>query len=322
MKISSRYPTTLVARRGPHQLSPLDSPDASARVTVAVAASPTAAIVAASPEAVTDDDLLSCVRAAAEHLATANEAEPAERRCIRADGAPIWMRVSAAPARGDDGEPLYLVAHVEDVTARREAEEARERSDMVFRALFANSNVGLNIIDSDGTCVTANQAFREILGYTEQELQQLTFLDVTHSADVVANVSLRTWYLAEDSGFRVEKRYVKKDGSAVWTELSGAPLRDAGGRARSIGLVVDITGRRRAEAALEESARMLATAQALGGLGGWSSVRASVEAEPQIWWSPERGRSSGSTRSATCPRSHARQRVPHRATRRRGALGA
>ena len=158
MKISSRYPTTLIARRGPHQLSPLDSPDASARVSVTVAASPTAAIVAASPEAVTDDDLLSCVRAAAEHLATANEAEPAERRCIRAGGAPIWMRVSAAPARGDDGEPLYLVAHVEDVTARREAEEARERSDMVFRALFANSNVGLNIIDSDGPRLRSRRA--------------------------------------------------------------------------------------------------------------------------------------------------------------------
>lgn len=258
-------------------------------VFCAIAGRERTAIVAASPESVTDDDLLSCVRAAADHLATDDDAEPVERRCIRADGAPIWIRVSAAPAHGDDGETLYLVAHVEDVTARREAEEARERSDMLFRALFANSNVGLNILDSHGTSVTANQAFQEILGYTEQELQQLTFLDVTHPADVVANVSLRTRHLAEGSGFRMEKRYVKKDGSTVWTELSGAPLRDAAGRAHSIGVVVDITERRRAEAALEESARMLATAQALGGLGGWSSFRASAEAEPQIWWSPEMG---------------------------------
>ena len=117
------------------------------------------AIVAASAEEVADDDLLSCVRAAAERLAAGGKNRPVQRRCVCADGTPIWIRVSSAPARSDGGEALYLVVHVEDVTCQREAEQARERSDLMFGALFANTNAGMCVVDEECRFVATNEAY-------------------------------------------------------------------------------------------------------------------------------------------------------------------
>lgn len=244
------------------------------------------AIVAASSEEVADDDLLSCVRAAAERLTAGADDRPVQRRCIRADGTPIWIRVSAAPARNDGGESLYMVVHVEDVTGKLEAELARERSELLFGALFTSTNVGMCIVDSDGRFVETNQAYEEIVGYSGDELKRMSFVDVTHPDDVAANLSLFSGQIERDAGYRLEKRYVRKDGSIVWVELSGAPLRDRDGHL-VIGAVVDITERKKVAAALEESARILATTRTISGLGSWVATRATPDSPSEISWSDE-----------------------------------
>lgn len=245
------------------------------------------AVVAATPAQVAADELLSCVRDAALRVVPGGSCEPLERRCLRVDGTQVWMRVSASAALDDAGEPLYLVAHVEDVTARREAEEAQARSDALFTAIFNSTNVGMCIVDMDGAFVKTNRAYQEILGYTGDELGGLRFQDVTHPDDIEPNVSLHTQRLREDSSYRMEKRCLRKDGTEVWTELSGAPLHDVPGPELSVGAIVDITERKRAAAALAESARTLETARSIAGLGSWVGTRASTDADPVLTWSPE-----------------------------------
>ena len=251
------------------------------------------AIVAATAQEIADDDLLSCVRAAALTAATAGVAAdgglppPVERRAVRADGTPVWVSVGAAPALEERGDVAYLVVHVEDVTARREAEAAQARSDALLSALFDSTNVGMCIVDAQGRFKATNRAYQEILGYTGEELAQLRFHDVSHPDELQQNVSLRSRRLAEGAGYRMEKRYVRKDGSVVWTELSGAPLELPGEEPLAIGAIVDITARKRAEGELEQNARLLGSMREVGGIGSWVAVRTAPDAEPQLTWSDE-----------------------------------
>jgi PAS domain S-box-containing protein len=115
----------------------------------------------------------------------------------------------------------------------------------VFAALFSSTNVGICVVDEDGTFLEANRAYQEILGYSEAELRERTFHQITHPDDIAANVALRDGATPGERTFRMEKRYVRKDGSDVWGDLSGAPLR-VDGRRLAIGAVVDITDRVRA----------------------------------------------------------------------------
>ncbi len=244
------------------------------------------AVVTAAPAV--DDDLLSCVLAAAARAASDSELdEPLERRCIRADGTPVWIRVSASRAAGDDGETLYLVVHVEDVTSRRDAEDAHERSELLFSALFTSTTVCMSVIDREGRYVATNRAFEEFLGYDKGELIGKTFMAITHPDDVGTNVSLRQTKLGEGNAYRLEKRYVRKDGSIVWGELSGSRLQDDDERGLSIGAIIDISERKRAEEALAESLSILETARGLAGIASWVARYATAAAEPELTWSPE-----------------------------------
>ena len=244
------------------------------------------AIVTGTPAI--DDDLLSCVLAAAARAASDSELdEPLERRCIRADGTPVWIRVSASRASGDNGETLYLVVHVEDVTSRRDAEDAQERSELLFTALFTSTTVCMSIIDDEGRYVATNSAFEEFLGYDTGELIGKTFMAITHPDDVGANVSLRQTKLGEGGAYRLEKRYVRKDGSIVWSELSASPLRADDERGLTIGAIIDIAERKRAEEALAESLSLLETARGLAGFASWVARYATAAAEPELTWSPE-----------------------------------
>lgn len=244
-------------------------------------------VVGVPPASLADDDVLACVLAASTRVSDGEATEPVERRAVRHDGTPVWVRVSASAARGDVGEILYHVVHVEDVTARRDAEEARERSEELFRIFFESTNVGTCIVDGAGHFVQTNRAYRDLLGYTAAELEHLTFADITHPDDVQANVSLRNVRLDEGAGYRMEKRYVRKDGTPVWVELAGAPLIDAHGNKLAIGVVVDITDRKAAENALHESVRVLETARSLFGFGSWIARRGRDGGEPELAWSPE-----------------------------------
>lgn len=192
------------------------------------------------------------VAGAAGAAAAAAAAEPVVHRVQRPDGSDVWLRISAAPARGEDGTVLYLVAYVEDVTAARLADEARARSEAIFAALFSSTNVGICVVDEDGSFLEANRAYQEILGYSGAELRTLTFQQITHPEDVAANMALRDGDVPGERTFRMEKRYVRKDGSVVWVDLSGAPLH-VDGRRLAIGAVVDITDRVRSGLARQEA---------------------------------------------------------------------
>ena len=130
-------------------------------------------------------------------------------------------------------------------------ERALRESEELYRTTFQLAGVGVAHVSSDGRWMRVNQKLCDIVGYSESELLRMAFHDVTHPQDVGTNVAaieeLRNGKLDK---YSVEKRYVRKDGSTVWVNLTVSAVRDASGKLKHfISVVEDIDERRVAEEA-------------------------------------------------------------------------
>jgi PAS domain S-box-containing protein len=142
-----------------------------------------------------------------------------------------------------------------DITDRKLAEAARREGERTFKALVENAPVGVAHNTLDGRFVYVNEAFCKLSGYGHDELLRMTWQDITHADDV--GEDLRHTQLVLDGlldHYTMEKRYVRRDGCAVWVSLYVNYVRDDAGRPlTSVAVAVDITERRRADAALRDS---------------------------------------------------------------------
>ena len=126
---------------------------------------------------------------------------------------------------------------------------ARRQQDRRWRTAFENSGIAIIMADFDGRIFVANGSFREMLGYNESELYQLTFLDITCEEDRQRNVELiQELVEGRRQNFQIEKRYRRKDGTLTWarTNVALVPGTD---RAEPFwfAVVEDITQRKEAE---------------------------------------------------------------------------
>jgi len=147
---------------------------------------------------------------------------------------------------------------------RRKAEAALRASEQRWRKLFENSSAGIGLASSDGRIIAANLACQKMLGYTEKELQSLTLLEVTHEEDRAA-VEARIAQCSEGQrrDWRVEKRYRRKDGNAIWADVSigFVPSTAESNPAFFAAVIVDINERKRAEEELRQREISLREAQ-------------------------------------------------------------
>jgi PAS domain S-box-containing protein len=115
-----------------------------------------------------------------------------------------------------------------------------------FGAVFERAAVGIAVADRDGRFVAANPRLCEILGYTADELCETTFLAITHAEDLARTRSQFERLLAgEIPKYAFEKRYVRKDGSAIWIYTTVTTLRDNSGEPRHMVGVIQELGERR-----------------------------------------------------------------------------
>ncbi len=142
-----------------------------------------------------------------------------------------------------------------EILVRKETEAALRESDARHRAVFENAAVGIDLVDSDGGFLQVNGCFTEMLGYTQDELLNLTFFDISHPDDVeVSRINHEKMVRGETESYRFEKRYVRKDGDVLWADVSVSPVRGPEGvHLTTVGVIADITDRKRTEQALRES---------------------------------------------------------------------
>ena len=102
--------------------------------------------------------------------------------------------------------------------------------EALFGALFEQSAVGIAVFSIGGRFLRANPAICRMLGYSEQELAQKTHLDVIHVDDLESAAVARAQAISGKLKPRVsERRYMHKDGSTLWAQISGMVVRDAAG---------------------------------------------------------------------------------------------
>jgi PAS domain S-box-containing protein len=166
-----------------------------------------------------------------------------------ATGEERWSVVGATPVFDEEGRVRFAVNIFRDITERRRAEEALRQSEERFRATFEQAAVGVAHVSLEGRWLRVNQKLLEIVGYSGEELLRMTFQEITHPDDLETDLEQARRLLAgEIDTYSMEKRYIKKDGSIVWINLTVSLVRDPNGAPEYfIGVIEDISERKRAE---------------------------------------------------------------------------
>jgi PAS domain S-box-containing protein len=178
---------------------------------------------------------------------------PDEFELIKKDKSSIWAEINTSPIKF--GHKSVVIGFVRDITERKQIQEKLQGSEERLSAIINNAPIGIATSGADRHFVNANDAFCKILGYSESELQRLTFKDVTFSDDVKDSASLMEEL---DNGkipsFSQEKRYNKKNGQVINGKVVVSLIRAQDGKpVMYIAELEDITERKRAEEALKAS---------------------------------------------------------------------
>ena len=188
-----------------------------------------------------------------------------DKRFIHKDGHLVDTRLAVSHVRKPDGSLDYVVAMVEDITARKQNEFELQKRDQYQRALLDNFPFAVWLKDTESRFLTVNQGFVQLFGArSAEELIGKNDFDI-------APAELAEGYRADDravlaSGKKknVEEEIIDADGTRKWFETYKAPIFDATGSVvGTVGFARDITERRAAALALEEMSAALATSRDL-----------------------------------------------------------
>jgi PAS domain S-box-containing protein len=209
-----------------------------------------------------------------------------EGRFRRFDGEFRWFLFRGSPLRDRSGKVAKWYGTNTDLEERKRAEDALRKSEERWRSVFENSAIGVALTDLNGRFLATNHVYQTIVGYTEEELRAVNFLDLTHQDYREANWALITELLeGKRRQFQIEKKYRRKDGSLIWVSNNVSLVPGTERVPRFVmALSEDITERKRAEQALRRSEAYLAEAQRLTKTGSWAYNPA---AEKVIYWSDE-----------------------------------
>jgi len=140
------------------------------------------------------------------------------------------------------------------------SDDARRESEERFRALFNQATMGVAQVDSaTGQFVRVNQRYADILGYSPEEMVGMTFQSLTHPDDLAADLAqVRRLQSGDVPEYRLEKRYIHKDGHEVWGDLTVSSMWASGSApGHHIAVVQDITARKRMEENLRANEQRL-----------------------------------------------------------------
>lgn len=173
-----------------------------------------------------------------------------EKRLVCKDGSLITVEISATQLA--DGR---LQASVRDITRRKVNENALRESEERFRSAFEEASIGMIMITPEGSFLQANKSFTEMLGYENLEMQNMRYEQVMHPDDVnQLSDALKKMLIGELKSCRLERRFLKKDGSILWAKLSVSLLWNSDSLPLYfIAQIEDISFQKNAERALRES---------------------------------------------------------------------
>ncbi|WP_315791296.1 PAS domain S-box protein [Fischerella sp. JS2] len=158
-----------------------------------------------------------------------------------------------SPWRDAQGNIIGVIGIAREITERKSAEAALRESEAQYRRLIETAAEGIWILDTEGKTSFVNPKMAQMLGYTAEEMIGMplfAFMDAQGQAIATQQLERRQQGIAEQHDFK----FCRKDGSELWTMIATNPIRDAAGQyVGTLGMLTDITDRKRAEEALQRS---------------------------------------------------------------------
>jgi formate hydrogenlyase transcriptional activator len=178
-----------------------------------------------------------------------------EHRIRRGDGEYRWFQLRGLPLRNAEGLIVRWYVLLTDIDDRKQAEDALYKSEERWRSVFENSAIGVALTDMRGRFLATNAAYQNMLGYTQEEIGELTFLELTHEDYREANWQLVTELIeGKRTQFQIEKQYRRKDGSVIWVSNNVSLVPGTQSMPRFVmALSEDVTERKQTEEQLRQS---------------------------------------------------------------------
>jgi PAS domain S-box-containing protein len=195
-----------------------------------------------------------------------------EKRYVTKHGGQLWGQLNVSLLRNGDGESPLVFAFVEDITERKRSEEALRESEERFRLAAQAAKMYAYEWDVPTDKVVRSEEYVNVLSYQEKELTRQQILATIHPDDRALFIDSVDQLTPQNSTSQISYRVLQPDGSVVWLEKSARAFFDEQGKLlRMIGMVANITERKRAEQAQRESEDKLrllldSTAEAIYGI--------------------------------------------------------
>jgi PAS domain S-box-containing protein len=180
---------------------------------------------------------------------------------MRRDGSRFWANTVLTAIRDRTGALTGFAKIIHDMTEIIQTETALRLSEERFSSAFANAATGMALVSIQGGFLKVNKALSNLLGYSEEELTRLDFQTITHPDDLDADLGLLNDVLKGNiDHYRMEKRYIHRQGRIVWANLSVSVVRKVDGKASYfISQIQDITETKAAAANLQSERNLLRT---------------------------------------------------------------
>ncbi|SFR34090.1 PAS domain S-box-containing protein [Robiginitalea myxolifaciens] len=174
-------------------------------------------------------------------------------RVVWPDGQIRWIRGMATILRDEEGIPLKMIGANWDFTELRNAQMKLAQSEESLQGAFENSRVGMALVSKEGVFMQVNESLCTSLGYTQEELLQLTFQEITHPDDLETDLKLLNEVIdGKRNTYQIEKRYLRKDGQIAYIYLTVTGVKDIDGNlSHFISQIIDISSRIAAEQKLK-----------------------------------------------------------------------
>ncbi|MDO8547489.1 MAG: PAS domain S-box protein [Nitrospirales bacterium] len=177
-----------------------------------------------------------------------------EKRYFHKLGHIVWILLSVSLVRDPQKKPVFFIAQIQDITARKQAEAALRESEERFRSLYDDNPSMFFTVDADGLVHSINRFGTAQLGYRVDELVGHSVLTVFHEEDrQKARACLHAAFQAPAQVHQWELRKVRKDGCVLWVREDVRIIQDSAGKPLALVVCKDITARKQAEEALQVS---------------------------------------------------------------------
>lgn len=190
-----------------------------------------------------------CIYPADLHLFRRNWREGRAKPKVRHLQGRIWHAESQAfravearlvPVKSPEGKVHEWIVTCKDINERSSTDQALSESEAQFRAFYEQAAVGIEHVGLDGRLLGGNSMLCRVLGYSDEELKQRTFAQITHPDDLARELPLLEQLIAgKINSYTLEKRYLHKHGRSVWVRVTSCLIRTE--QCTRLSIIEDIT---------------------------------------------------------------------------------